>query len=676
MENYSYVVGIDLGTTNTLACYYRNGKRELVKFPSRELLPSVIYVGADGKISVGQKAINKGVIDARNMVRSSKKYIGDYETNMVWNLNGQKFTPTDVATEILKEVKKNFVKAVGCPADEKIGAVITVPAYFNNNQRNETRKAGEAAGFDVMWILEEPMAAAIAAVHEEQISKKVFVVDIGGGTFDLSVLQADEKNHIYKAIALDGDPQLGGDDFDAAMVDKFTKIIEDESGREIDNNDKRKLNLILKAAQEAKLELSTSEETSISVNDIFDDYDFNLDLTRDDFNDICQDTFDKIFNRTKKFLNDNNKFKITDIGYVILAGGSCFIPYIESEVEKIFGFAPVAGLDKEKLVAYGAALVAQSRNNVESGAVQEMQIEGIIPHSLGIEVVADNGDLQFFKILSKNTEYPCHNSDEFTTTRDNQTQIDINVYEAGNDTEDKLPIQYHKLYGSLQLDIAPMPKGVPTIEVRFDYDENQRLTVTAIDKKTGNEEMKVIKSGERVEKPQAAPVDLMLLMDTSGSMRGRELQEAQKASRKLVTDMIDLSTHRMGLIAFESSPKLLCELTHDGDTLQQKINELDAYGGTNMIGAFGMAYTELENSTNERIALMVTDGYPDRRNQTVAYAQNLRNKGLQIYAIGVGEDMDIEFLREMVGNDNAFVIDTMEQLTETFKQVISLITKR
>ncbi len=428
MENYSYVVGIDLGTTNTLACYYVGGKRELVTFSAgKELLPSVIYVGKDGKVLVGQRALSRGATDTRNMIRSSKKFIGDYEADMTWNLNGKKFTPTDVATEILKEVKKHFVKTVGCDADEKIGAVITVPAYFNNNQRNETKKAGEAAGFNVMWILEEPMAAAIAAVHEEKMDKKVFVVDIGGGTFDLSVLEADEENHVYNAIALDGDPQLGGDDFDSALVDKFVEIIEDESSRDfsnaraagLDESDyKRRINAILKAAQEAKIELSTEEETEIAVNDIFDDYDFGLDLSREDFNEICKDIFDKIFKRTKNFLNNNtDKFSLKEIGHVILAGGSCFIPYIENEVEKIFGFSPVRGLDREKLVVYGAALIAKAQNEPESGNVPN--IKGIIPHSLGIESEDPNThELIFSEILSKNTKYPCHNSETYTTTYD------------------------------------------------------------------------------------------------------------------------------------------------------------------------------------------------------------------------------------------------------------------
>ena len=240
-----------------------------------------------------------------------------------------------------------------------------------------------------------------------------------------------------------------------------------------------------------------------------------------------------------------------------------------------------------------------------------------------------------------------------------------------------LSIQYHKLYGSLTLDgIAPQPKGVPTFEVTFDYDDNQNLRVTVEDLQTGDSESATIESGKKIELPQESPVDLMLLIDSSGSMSDG-MEEAHKASLKFVEEMIDLSIHRMGLISFESSPKLLCHLSHNEDRqLQQKIKQIKPFGGTNMISAFTMAYNELENSPNERIVIMVTDGYPDRRNQTVSYAQNLRKNGLQMYAIGVGEDMDLNFLQQMVGNDNALVIDNMGKLTEAFKTVMQMIASK
>ena len=227
--NYDYVLGIDLGTTNTLACYFVGGKKRLLKFPPGEtMLPSVVFTDDDGKVTVGQMAQNQGVVQPDNMISSSKTFIGNLELNKTWNCGGKIYTPTDVATEILREVRRQFIKRVKLDDNAEIGAVITVPAYFNDNQRDETRKAGEAAGFHVMWILEEPTAAAIEAVHEKQLDKKVFVVDIGGGTFDLSVLEADHENHTYRAVAIDGDDRLGGDNFDKIIQRKLISKIEDD----------------------------------------------------------------------------------------------------------------------------------------------------------------------------------------------------------------------------------------------------------------------------------------------------------------------------------------------------------------------------------------------------------------------------------------------------------------
>lgn len=684
-ESYKYVVGIDLGTTNTLACFFRNGRKELVKFAGEPLLPSVLYVDKNGKTYIGNKALTRGATDPRNMVRSSKKYIGDYEREP-WNLNGKKFTPTDVATEILKEVRANFVRTVDCDPSEKIGAVITVPAYFNNNQRNETRKAGKAAGFEVMWILEEPVAAAIEVIHEDQFDKKVFVVDIGGGTFDLSVLEADEQQHIYNEIDKDGDPQLGGDDFDDALVKRLIKIIEDDSGKDLSSPQAAgleesdyyyKKNKILKAAQKAKKELSgDSEETDIEIEDIFNDYDLEMTLTREEFNSICAEIFDKIFARTKRFVDNSKQFKIGDIGKIILAGGTCYIPLIGETIEKMFGIEPESDLEKSMLVAYGAAHFARWKNGGVEGDVA-FTLQGIIPHSLGVEIVNQKREYIFEKILTKGLKYPCSGSKNFTTSFDNQTQVDINVYEAGNDAENQADINCHKLYGTLTLDgIAPKPKGVPTIKVTFDYDDNQNLTVTALDMQTGDSETKAIKSGQKVEQKKEAPVDLMLLLDISGSMSSDDVYQAKRASLKLVNEMIDLSVHRMGVISFESRAHLLCHLTHDSNQLRRVITNIpDSGGGTDMVDALQKSENELRNSVNEKVILMMTDGYPNSNSATLNLANRLTRQGYQIYAIGVGS-IDFNFLYQMAGRKNTMVIDSMSKLADAFKSVMNSIMLR
>lgn len=427
-----------------------------------------------------------------------------------------------------------------------------------------------------------------------------------------------------------------------------------------------------------------SKESDIEIEDIFDDYDLEMTLPREEFNSICSEIFDKIFARTKRFVDNSKEFKIDDIGRIILAGGTCYIPLIGETIEKMFGIEPDSGLEKSMLVAYGAAHFARWKNGGVEGGIA-FTLQGIIPHSLGVKVVNDRREEIFEKILTKGSKYPCSASKDFTTSFDNQTQVDINVYEAGNDAENLREIKYHKLYGALTLDgIAPMPKGVPTITVTFDYDDNQKLTVTALDRQTGDSETKAIKSGQKVEQKKEAPVDLMLLLDVSGSMNSDDVYQAKCASLRLVNEMIDLSVHRMGIISFESYADLLCHLTHDKNQLKRVIGNVHTTSGlTNMPDALQKSENELRNSKNEKIILMMTDGipctnagYPSDNCNTLTAARRLIRQGFTIYAIGVGNGIDIDFLKQMAGNENTMVIDSMSKLADAFKSVMNSIMLR
>lgn len=341
------IVGIDLGTTNTLACYFKKGKPDFIRFPGGKMLPSVLYVDEAGTLYVGKKAGMQGVIDPKNEIRSSKTYMGDF--SKVWNCNGKKFNATQAATEILKEVKRCIIKKMKCGDDAQIDTVITVPAYFNSNQTDETRKAGKAAGFNVMSIITEPMAAAIAAVTESELDKKIFVIDLGGGTFDLSVLEADQSSHSYRAIDIDGDRRLGGDDFDEMLKNYLVKIIEDDLGMDLSDYQAAGLDegeynsaigRIRDAATTAKEELSDEQETDIDITNLFTyngkPYDLNISMTRDEFEEECKPLFDKIANRITKFIEESGRFKLTEISTIVLAGGSCYIPKIQKIAEQIF----------------------------------------------------------------------------------------------------------------------------------------------------------------------------------------------------------------------------------------------------------------------------------------------------------------------------------------------------
>ena len=465
------VVGIDLGTTNTLACYFVNGRKKLLKFAGgATMLPSVIYTDDDGKVIVGQTAQARGAMEPSRMIRSAKTYIGNFELNKKWKCGNRIYNPTDVATEVLKEVRQRLVRNMRLNDDEEIGAVITVPAYFNDNQRDETRKAGTAAGFKVMWILEEPTAAAIEAVHEMRLDKKVFVVDIGGGTFDLSVLEADHAKHTYTAIAIDGDDRLGGDDFDRAVQEEFIRHIEDDAGIKLtdaksaglDEGDYLSLmNRLLIEARHAKEELSDVEEYNVNLPNLMtlsgQSYDLDFVFTRKAFERTCKPLFDRIFNQLNGFVKDNKKFKLEEIGHVILAGGTCFIPYIKERIEKDLGIKPDDQLPLSQLVVTGAARVAESREgtefNTDTAPRETIIVKSILAHSLGIEVLDDNNTPVFDQILAKDTPYPCEVIKNYVTTSDNQTQIEVNVYEAGKEGAKDLSL--HRFRGSLSMKNLP-----------------------------------------------------------------------------------------------------------------------------------------------------------------------------------------------------------------------------
>ena len=680
------VVGIDLGTTNTLACYMKKGKPELVRFPgSKKLLPSVLYVEKEtGKIVVGEKAKKQGILDPLNRIRSSKTYMGDFAKT--WTCYGKTFTPTEVAIEILQEVKEGIKRRTKCSDDAKISAVITVPAYFNSNQTDETRKAGEAAGFRVLQIITEPMAAAVAAVKELELNEKIFVVDLGGGTFDLSVLEADQANHSYRALDIDGDRHLGGDDFDELLYQHFLRIIEDDLGLDlssekasglVDNEYYSMTGRVHDAAEIAKIDLSEHSETEINISNLFTyngkNYDFEYSLTRSEFDEICGELYEKIFSRIQHFVKRSHTFSLEDLETIILAGGSCYIPKIQQEMTNIFHQSVDTQMDRSTLVVIGACFVAEA----ESGGL-EIQVQDVISHSLGVETVTPDGRLVLTKMLKKGEVYPCESKKLYTTTLDNQTEIPIHVYEAGSDQEFMEETAYHDFYGGLVLEgIEIAPKGEPGIEVTFQYDKSRCLTVIAEDQKTKvRKEVKIRKGEKTVSKPQAKAVDFMLLLDRSGSMAGEPIAEAKKACHALLNEMIDFSVHSLGLIAFDNMPKLLCQLTQDKNALNSQVESIIPDGGTNVVGPLKLAYQELEKSKNERVIVLVTDGYPFDEDAAVRYANKLKKAGIRIISIGVGMNLKSAFLKNIANKDDAYQLANMSELRDTFKTVILKIMEK
>lgn len=677
-------IGIDLGTTNTLACYMKKGKPKLVRFDGETMLESLLYVDKDGNYIIGAKAGVEGVSDPDHLIRSSKTFMGD--ANKKWTYRGKTLTPTDVATELLKRVKATVIKRLKKEDDTVVQAVITVPAYFSGKQKTETKKAGERAGLEVLRIITEPMAAAVAAGRSKELNGKILVVDLGGGTFDLSILEADPQADNYRAIDTDGDHHLGGDDFDHLLYQYFLERLGENTGMDFSSCGASGLSVedygslrgrLLSEVEKTKKALSESMEKDVSITNLFPykggSYTFDIIVGRDQFDEICEGIYEKITTRLEKFLK-RQPFSIDEIDNVILAGGSCYIPRIRTEVEKLVHGQADTELDLEKLVAIGACIVAEHET---SGIETKGGFQDIISHSMGVEILDNNGNSVLSKILLQGDPYPCENTRSYTTIMDNQKLVEINIYEAGSDAEDIESLEHHDLYGSMSLEVAPAPKGEADIHVTFSYDKNQTLKVTAEDQKTKVRKQILIRENEKVAiKPRRMPVDFMLLLDTSGSMYGVPLKEAKRACNALVNEIIDFSVHRLGLVSFATYSSLIYSLGSDRQIMHAAIDEIVADGGTNMYSAFCMAEKELDRSTDAKVIIMVSDGDPFDPDETLSKAFSLRNKGVRVLAIGVGNNVNKDFLKQLAGDGLYYTINNMNELEGTFRTAIPAIMEK
>ena len=581
-------IGIDLGTTNTLVYGKINGKIKPIKIGGSVTIPSVLYVEEDGTEIIGKKAKQKEYLDPEHGIHSSKTYMG---TKHEWTVRGKKYSPTDVATLILSSVYKETKKKYNLGDDDTIQAVITIPAYFTSNQSDETKKAGERAGFEVLRIITEPVAAAYNI--NPQDNGLICVIDLGGGTFDISVV--DKQKDKYTVLGIDGDPRLGGDDFDKKLEEYFLKDIQDDIGIDLSTLEKSGLSYKQYYDMRAKIrvesiackeELSDYEDYNVLINDLFTYgenkvYHFDTDITRDEFDEICSDLYKKIIDVVKRLIENSNKFSKKDIKHVYLVGGSCYIPKIRQIIEDYFGIPANSEGGIEEQVAQGAAKIADGYNTPVYSTDGEIIdpfagfIKDITSYSMGIKITGD----KFSEIIPVGNHYPCSISDIYTTTYDNQEEVYIEVYEKTNKTASDVidgNLSNYELYGSFILGgIEKAPKGQPKIKVTFNYDLSRTLHVTAEDEKTGACKTVTLKKGEVVnQQVSAKPTDFFIALDISGSMSGKRIEQAKIACAKLVKETLNLDVHRLGIITFGSRAKLVSELSQNKNNLLIEIDRI------------------------------------------------------------------------------------------------------